>query len=160
MSLCLGWATHQCHTLKLDSVSSSFRSNTRSVRPFATVAMVVRPRCDLPPTTCAARPHPKTNQPPGSFVGGGQGGFGGDADAWTGAEEDCACPDFFEIDGWHMLLCISHPRGCRYYSYLGRLMSDGPDGQAPTFVTEEKSARLPRQSSRPTRAARPTKSCK
>ena len=46
----------------------------------------------------------KTNPPPGSFVGGGQGGFGGDADAWTGAEEDCACPDFFEIDGWHMLL--------------------------------------------------------
>ena len=80
--------------------------------------------------------HPKTNPTPGSFVGGGshQGGFGGDADAWTGAEEDCACPDFFEIDGRHMLLCISHPRGCRYY--LGRLMSDGP-GQAPTFVPEE-----------------------
>ena len=37
---------------------------------------------------------------------------------WTGPEEDCACPDFFRLGDRHMLLCISHPRGCRYY--LGR----------------------------------------
>lgn len=32
--------------------------------------------------------------------------------------EDISCPDFFPIGNKHMLLCISHPRGCRYY--LGR----------------------------------------
>jgi sucrose-6-phosphate hydrolase SacC (GH32 family) len=32
--------------------------------------------------------------------------------------EDVSCPDFFPLGGRHMLLCISHPRGCRYY--LGR----------------------------------------
>ena len=32
--------------------------------------------------------------------------------------EDISCPDFFPIGDKHMLLCISHPRGCRYY--LGR----------------------------------------
>ncbi len=37
---------------------------------------------------------------------------------WTGPEEDCACPDFFPLGHRHMLLCISHPRGARYY--LGR----------------------------------------
>ena len=37
---------------------------------------------------------------------------------WTGPEEDCACPDFFPIGERHALVCISHPRGCRYY--LGR----------------------------------------
>jgi sucrose-6-phosphate hydrolase SacC (GH32 family) len=80
--------------------------------------------------------HPKTNSTPGSFVGGALdgAGFGGDTGAWTGAEEDCACPDFFELDGRHMLLCISHPRGCRYY--LGRLQRDTPNA-APTFVPEE-----------------------
>lgn len=29
--------------------------------------------------------------------------------------EDVSCPDFFKIGDRHMLLCISHPRGCRYY---------------------------------------------
>lgn len=38
--------------------------------------------------------------------------------AWTGPEEDCACPDFFGFGDQHMLLCISHARGCR--AYLGR----------------------------------------
>lgn len=33
-------------------------------------------------------------------------------------DDDISCPDFFEIGGKHMLLCISHKRGCRYY--LGR----------------------------------------
>jgi beta-fructofuranosidase len=37
---------------------------------------------------------------------------------WTGEEEDCACPDFFELGGRHVLMCISHARGERYY--LGR----------------------------------------
>jgi len=32
--------------------------------------------------------------------------------------EDVSCPDFFKLGDKHMLLCISHPRGCRYY--LGR----------------------------------------
>ncbi len=34
---------------------------------------------------------------------------------WTDESEDCACPDFFKIDDRHMLLCISHRRGTRYY---------------------------------------------
>ena len=47
---------------------------------------------------------------------------------WTGEEEDCACPDFFPIGDRHMLLCISHPRGTRYY--LGRYRGN-------TFIPEE-----------------------
>jgi sucrose-6-phosphate hydrolase SacC (GH32 family) len=35
--------------------------------------------------------------------------------AWTGPEEDCACPDFFPIGDKHMLLCTSHYAGARYY---------------------------------------------
>ncbi len=31
------------------------------------------------------------------------------------ADEDISCPNFFEIGGKHMLLCISHTLGCRYY---------------------------------------------
>ena len=34
------------------------------------------------------------------------------------ADEDISCPDFFKLGDKHMLLCISHKRGCRYY--LGR----------------------------------------
>lgn len=33
-------------------------------------------------------------------------------------DDDISCPDFFELGDKHMLLCISHKRGCRYY--LGR----------------------------------------
>lgn len=29
--------------------------------------------------------------------------------------EDISCPNFFPLDGRWMLLCISHPMGCRYY---------------------------------------------
>lgn len=29
--------------------------------------------------------------------------------------EDISCPNFFELDGKWVLLCISHPLGCRYY---------------------------------------------
>lgn len=47
---------------------------------------------------------------------------------WTGPEEDCACPDFFQLGNRFVLSCISHPRGARYY--LGRYQ----DG---TFVPEE-----------------------
>jgi len=47
---------------------------------------------------------------------------------WTGEEEDCACPDFFPIGDKHALVCISHPRGARYY--LGRYHEG-------TFVPEE-----------------------
>ena len=34
------------------------------------------------------------------------------------SDEDISCPDFFPLGNTHMLLCISHKRGCRYY--LGR----------------------------------------
>jgi sucrose-6-phosphate hydrolase SacC (GH32 family) len=37
---------------------------------------------------------------------------------WIDPDEDCSCPDFFPLGDRHMLLCISHKRGCRYY--LGR----------------------------------------
>ncbi|MDA0336355.1 MAG: glycoside hydrolase family 32 protein, partial [bacterium] len=47
---------------------------------------------------------------------------------WTGEEEDCACPDFFPLGDRHCLVCISHPRGARYY--LGRWQDE-------TFVPEE-----------------------
>ena len=33
-------------------------------------------------------------------------------------DDDISCPDFFKLGDKHMLLCISHKRGCRYY--LGR----------------------------------------
>jgi len=34
---------------------------------------------------------------------------------WIDDDEDCSCPDFFSLGDKHMLLCISHKRGCRYY---------------------------------------------
>lgn len=37
-------------------------------------------------------------------------------------DEDISCPDFFKLGSKHMLLCISHKRGCRYY--LGRFESE------------------------------------
>lgn len=30
-------------------------------------------------------------------------------------DEDISCPNFFPLGGKHMLLCISHNKGCRYY---------------------------------------------
>jgi beta-fructofuranosidase len=33
----------------------------------------------------------------------------------VGKDEDVSCPNFFKIGSQHMLLCISHNRGCRYY---------------------------------------------
>ncbi len=47
---------------------------------------------------------------------------------WTGEEEDCACPDFFQLGERHVLLCISHPWGAR--CYLGRYRNGN-------FVPEE-----------------------
>lgn len=47
---------------------------------------------------------------------------------WTGEEEDCACPDFFKLGDRHVLLCISHPRGARFY--LGQYHNG-------TFIPEE-----------------------
>jgi len=47
---------------------------------------------------------------------------------WTDEEEDCACPDFFELGDRHVLMCISHACGARYY--VGRY-------QMGTFVPEE-----------------------
>lgn len=43
--------------------------------------------------------------------------------------EDISCPNFFPLDGKWMLLCISHPFGCRYY--LGDW-----DADAEQFVPE------------------------
>ena len=37
-------------------------------------------------------------------------------------DEDISCPDFFKLGDKHMLLCISHKRGCRYY--LGRFENE------------------------------------
>ncbi|MEZ6077346.1 MAG: hypothetical protein R3C56_17250 [Pirellulaceae bacterium] len=31
------------------------------------------------------------------------------------ADEDISCPNFFKLGNQHMLLCISHTLGCRYY---------------------------------------------
>jgi len=39
-------------------------------------------------------------------------------DHWSEPGEDISCPDFFPIGNRHMLLCISHLRGARYF--LGR----------------------------------------
>lgn len=47
---------------------------------------------------------------------------------WTDPLEDCACPDFFKLGSRHVLCCISHSHGARYY--LGRYQ----DG---AFVPEE-----------------------
>ena len=41
---------------------------------------------------------------------------------WTETDEDCACPDFFSLGDKHMILCISHKLGCRYY--LGRYQDE------------------------------------
>jgi beta-fructofuranosidase len=41
-----------------------------------------------------------------------------DNDRWSQPGEDVSCPDFFRIGNQHMLLCISHMRGARYF--LGR----------------------------------------
>jgi beta-fructofuranosidase len=30
-------------------------------------------------------------------------------------DEDISCPDMFQLDGKDVLVCISHPLGCRYY---------------------------------------------
>ena len=43
--------------------------------------------------------------------------------------EDISCPNFFPLDGRWMLLCISHPYGCRYY------IGDW-DAEAEQFVPE------------------------
>jgi beta-fructofuranosidase len=42
--------------------------------------------------------------------------------AWTGEDEDNMCPDFFPLGDRHMLLFISHNRGCQYY--IGRYEDD------------------------------------
>jgi sucrose-6-phosphate hydrolase SacC (GH32 family) len=36
-------------------------------------------------------------------------------DSWSEPGEDVSCPDFFQIGDKHMLLCISHMRGARYF---------------------------------------------
>ena len=41
---------------------------------------------------------------------------------WTYDHEDCAVPDFFELDGRHMLVFCSHRLGSQYY--LGRLSGE------------------------------------
>ena len=41
---------------------------------------------------------------------------------WTREDEDNMCPDFFPLGDRHMLLFISHNRGCQYY--IGRYEDD------------------------------------
>jgi sucrose-6-phosphate hydrolase SacC (GH32 family) len=36
-------------------------------------------------------------------------------DTWSGPDEDVSCPDFFPFGDEHMLLCISHYKGARYF---------------------------------------------
>jgi beta-fructofuranosidase len=43
--------------------------------------------------------------------------------------EDISCPNFFELDGKWVLVCISHPLGCRYY--IGEW-----DAEAEQFVPQ------------------------
>lgn len=43
-------------------------------------------------------------------------------DRWSEPVEDVSCPDFFQIGDKHMLLCISHCRGARYF--LGTWKND------------------------------------
>jgi len=35
--------------------------------------------------------------------------------AWRRPDEDCSCPDFFRVGDRHVLLCISHAVGARFY---------------------------------------------
>ena len=44
---------------------------------------------------------------------------------WTERGDDCACPKFFEFGGRHVLLCISHAKGMRYY--VGDYVARGRD---------------------------------
>ncbi len=40
--------------------------------------------------------------------------YEGDPD-WRREDEDCSCPDFFKLGDKHVLMCISHPIGGRFY---------------------------------------------
>jgi sucrose-6-phosphate hydrolase SacC (GH32 family) len=40
--------------------------------------------------------------------------FEGDP-SWRREDEDCSCPDFFRVGDRHVLMCISHPIGARFY---------------------------------------------
>jgi len=42
--------------------------------------------------------------------------------SWREPDEDCSCPDFFRLGRKHVLLCISHAIGARFY--VGRLRGD------------------------------------
>ena len=41
---------------------------------------------------------------------------------WTPADEDCSCPDFFQLGNKHVLMFISHTQGTQYY--IGRYEDD------------------------------------
>ena len=41
---------------------------------------------------------------------------------WTPADEDCTCPDFFQLGNKHVLMFISHTQGTQYY--IGRYEDD------------------------------------
>ncbi len=43
-------------------------------------------------------------------------------DRWSEPAEDISCPDFFQLGNRHVLLCISHMRGARYF--IGRWEND------------------------------------
>ncbi|WP_368497724.1 glycoside hydrolase family 32 protein [Herbiconiux sp. A18JL235] len=49
----------------------------------------------------------------------------------VGPDEDVSCPNFFALGDKHMLLCISHTRGCRYYlgSWNGEMFAPESHGR-------------------------------
>jgi len=68
-------------------------------------------------------------------------------------DEDISCPDFFKLGDKHMLLCISHNMGCRYY--LGEFRNEkfypekhsrmnwpGGDCFAPESLLDDKGRRI------------------
>lgn len=67
--------------------------------------------------------------------------------------EDISCPDFFKLGEKYMLLCISHPRGCRYYlgdwkndrfhpEFHGRMNWPGGTCFAPESLLDDKGRRI------------------
>ena len=68
-------------------------------------------------------------------------------------DEDLSCPDFFPLGDRHMLLCISHTRGCRYYlgdwrdeefhpTFHGRMNWPGGTCFAPESLVDDRGRRI------------------
>ena len=72
---------------------------------------------------------------------------------WTDADEDCATPDFFPLGRKHMLLFMSHKRGCQYYigtykddrfypEQHGRMNWTGGQVIAPVSLQDDRGRRI------------------